>query len=77
MRHRCVAALIRAARPLLAGRVSRASMRSNDWKVPALFRIVLHCYRGQACERPARVFPAFCGAFTRSHASRSLLIHCY
>jgi hypothetical protein len=57
--------------------VSRASMRSNDSEVPALFCIVFHCYRSQACERPARVFPAFCGAFTRSHASRSLLIRCY
>jgi hypothetical protein len=52
-------------------------MRSNDREALALFCIVFHCYRSQACERPARVFPAFCRAFMRSYASRSLLIHCY
>jgi hypothetical protein len=66
-----------AARPLLVGRVSRASMGSDAREVPALFCIVFHCYRRQVCERPARVFPAFCGAFTRSHAFRALLMHCY
>jgi hypothetical protein len=52
-------------------------MRSSDREVRALFGIVFHCYRGRACRHPARVSPAFCGAFTRSYASRALLIHWY
>jgi hypothetical protein len=49
----------------------------NDREGPALFCIVFHCYRRQACARPAPVFPAFCAAFTPSYASRALLIRCY
>jgi hypothetical protein len=66
------------AGPPTIGRAGQPRLdASNDREVPALFCIVFHCYRSQACERPVRVFPAFCGAFTRSYASRALLIHCY
>jgi len=50
-------------------------MRSDNREVPALFCIVFHCYRSRTGGRPARGFSAFGWAFTRSHASRALLIH--
>jgi hypothetical protein len=55
--------------------VGRASMSSNEREVPALFGIVFYCYHRQGCEHPARVFPAFGGDFTRSHAFRALFVH--